>query len=263
MRIIDLTMPLYEGMGYGSVYPQERPFEVEWIFTYERDGHQRGVHMVSSEPGTRMILPSIHVLQKDSPKLDQLDLSKFVMRDTVILDIPKKAGEEITAAEMERAFSQADVRTGDAVLLRTGWGDDERYIKLGENYELNSPFFHHTTRKRLAELMKERQSDLFCYDMANMNPYPDLKNTWCAQKPRPKSWVSPEAKAFLAKQKEGRVKQPGEVDGAAVLFGAGISAIGGLVNCGDISQKRFKLTALPLKVRGWGVGFCYAIATEG
>lgn len=50
----------------------------------------------------------------------------------VLLDVPRDAGHTITAAELERA-AQTEIREGDVVLVRTGWGkfwsEPERYLK--------------------------------------------------------------------------------------------------------------------------------------
>ncbi len=265
MKMISLTMPLYEGMGYGGVYPQEQPFQVEWIYTWEVHGHQRGVHTFSSEPGTRMILPSIAAEKKDTPKLDEIDLTKFVLRDTVILDVPKGANEVVMPEEIDQALSKVDLRPGDALLVRTGWGTEERLLELGDDYELTSPYYSDEGVARVVEVMKQNNSDLFCYDVANMGDYLKMKATWAAQKPRPKSWMSAEAKAVVAEQSEKSNRYwsaPGERRGVMRLFAADIAAIGGIVNATRITKPRFKLIALPFRVKGWGVAGCYAMAIE-
>ncbi len=38
MRVINLTMPLYEGMGVGRIYPQESEFNIESITSWEEGG---------------------------------------------------------------------------------------------------------------------------------------------------------------------------------------------------------------------------------
>lgn len=259
--MINLTMPFFEGMGYSTVYPQEQPFTVEWIYTWEKHGHQRGVHIFSSEPGTRMILPSISVEQKDSPKLDEIDLQQFVLRDTAILDVPKGAEEVITAADIDKAMAKADVRQGDAILVRTGWGTEKRLMELGDKYELTSPYYSDEACVRLLEIMNRYKSNLFCYDVANCSDYTQTKATWCKLQPRPKSYVSSEAKAFLAEQDQLR-HGPGPRRNVMRFFEAGIAAIGGMVNCTEISKPRFKLTALPFRIKGWGVAGCSAIGIE-
>ncbi|MBI4188040.1 MAG: cyclase family protein, partial [Chloroflexi bacterium] len=260
MKMISLTMPFYEGMGYGNAYPQEQPFQVEWIYTWEVHGHQRGVHTFSSEPGTRMILPSICIEQKNSPKLDEIDLTKFVLKDTVILDVPKKANEEVTAKDIDQALAKVTLRTGDAIMVRTGWGTEERLLKLGDDFEMTSPYYSDDSMVRIIEVMKRNKSDLFCYDVANCGDYKEMKATWCAQKPRPKSWISPEAKAYVAKQSQ-QSPHTGifERRGIMRLFVNGIACIGGVVNANRITKPRFKLIALPFRVKGWGVAGCYAM----
>ncbi|MBI2303583.1 MAG: hypothetical protein HYU86_02405 [Chloroflexi bacterium] len=102
MRIVELTMPLYEGMGYGNVYPQERPFEIRWLYPPEY-GSSRAVYIMSNEPGTRLLLPSSRVERRDAPRLDEIDLRQFVMRDAAILDVPKGALEVVRAEDIDGA----------------------------------------------------------------------------------------------------------------------------------------------------------------
>ncbi|MBI2303450.1 MAG: cyclase family protein [Chloroflexi bacterium] len=262
MRIIELTMPLYEGMGYSSVYPQEQPFTVEEVYTWDVDGHQREAYTLSSEPGTRFILPSIYVEQRDGPKLDEIDLSKFIMRDMAVVDIPKRAEEPILPEELDKAIAKAEIQPGDAILIRTGWGDNESYLKLGEDFELKSPYYGPGFVTHLIEVLEQYQTDLHCYDVANMHHYSDVKATWCAQKPRPRSWTSLEAKAYVQMEHETRRYAVRSDRRRTSLFAAGITCIGGLTNCGAISRPRVKLIALPLRIKGRTVAACHAVAIE-
>ncbi|MBI2303582.1 MAG: hypothetical protein HYU86_02400 [Chloroflexi bacterium] len=146
--------------------------------------------------------------------------------------------------------------------MRTGWGDNESYVTMGEDYELRSPYYSDESLKRLAELMVQNKSDLFGYDVANCYDYTELKRAWCAQTPRPQPWPSPEAKAFIAQQ---AARGHGPAYSSRMLghiFGAGIAAIGGLTNCGAISCARVKLIALPLRIKGVTSAACHVIALE-
>src|SRR5690242_1436450 len=50
----------------------------------------------------------------------------------VLIDVPSEAEHAITSEELERA-ARTDIRKGDVVLVRTGWGrfwaDPDRYLK--------------------------------------------------------------------------------------------------------------------------------------
>lgn len=258
MRIIDLTMPLYEGMGYSTIYPLETPFKIETIGTR----WTRQIFHINGEPGTRRIMLS-GAGGADGKKATA---SNIVLQDTAIVDVGHKGPDEkVTPEDVERGFANADFREGDAVIFRTGWGDNESYRKLGQDYEWLSPTFgRDDTFKKMAEYMGPKKSKLFCYDTANCLDMKTRYKKWLDIKPRPKPWPSPEAKEFLDKWTKDETMvnlgKPGEMLGR--LSALGITAIGALVNCGDIKKKRVKLIALPLKVDGATLAPCNVIAIE-
>lgn len=264
MRIIDVTWPLYEGIPLGTVFPNQAEFKVE--VTAEFPSHRSYAYQVWCEQGTRLCLPSMmYRFHGDKEKLDEVDLSKLVLRDTVVLDVPKGPNQPVTGRDIEDACSKADYREGDAVLVRTGWGDDERYLKLGEDYVFTSPYYADDACQKLVEIMTRKKSDLFCYDTANIHDYADVKATWCQMKPRPKPWPSPEAKEYLAKMAKEPIMETigsGESWGAMRLIKNRIMLHGGLVNCSQIKKQRVKLIALPLRVKGGVMAPCHTVAIE-
>lgn len=263
MRLVDLSLPLYEGMSAGRLFPQERPFQIEGIMTWEQHGMRMDTYSIYSEQGTRLIMYSIVAPRRDGPKLDE---AKIVLQDTVVIDIPKGPGEAITAEDIESAVVKADYREGDALLIRTGWGDNERYRVLGDDYVLKSPYYDgDRTWRKLLEIMTAKRSHLFCYDTANAGNMVKVLEEWLAQKPLPKSWPSPEARAYVKKMAAGLSKRT-MVEGGLGLFRmchAKINLLGGLVNCGEIKKERIKLIALPLKVQGGTMAPCNVVAIEG
>jgi kynurenine formamidase len=220
MRIIDMTLPLYNGVpahAYGTSVFKDHPlfpypFKMEAAATYEANNDEYFIYTMAPEPGTRVVLASGTF--KDDPTLDLLDLKRLVLRETVVLDIPKKASEVITAEDLENAFKKSPVKKGDALFIRTGWGDNESYAKLGLDYKYKSPRFNDETQAKLTELLKKAQSDMFVLDTSEIS--------------------DPE--------KFG--------PGAGWLWRKGIIIVGGLVNGGEIKTPRVKLTILPLKIRG-------------
>ena len=261
MKIIDLTMPIYEGMPCGTLWPYERAVVIESPLTWEKHGLRLDNLTMFCEPGTRLVMPSLGASRKDEPKVDEIDLNKIILRDTVVIDVPKKANEVITLAEVEAAFQKADVHSGDAVLLRTGWGDDERYYKMGEEYVLQSPYYAKEATARLAEMMKEKGCDLFFYDTANMGlPKVHLIPEWVKAQPRKEGWPSAEAKAYVDAYTTEKIIEDWE--GVLPMGPARIVAIGCIVNCGAITKSRVKTTSLPLKIRGAAVTPCSVIAIE-
>jgi len=139
--IIDLTMHIYEGMAIGRVFPQEQEFIIEDVLNYDDHGLRLCRFTMWQEPGTRINLGSLAAPRRDQPKLDEIDLNDLYEKDTVILDIPKEAEESVTAEDVEEAFNKADYREGDWVIVHTGWGDNQRYFELGDDYALKSPYY--------------------------------------------------------------------------------------------------------------------------
>ena len=228
-------MPLFEDMseGYGHSAFKDYPlwpqaFKMEKVRAYE-DGAEFFVFNIFCAQGTRMILPSYQAQYKDDPRrLHNVDLNKLVLRDAVIIDIPKEADGIVEVDELEAAFNTAPVQRGDALLLRTGWGDDERYFKIGHDYRENSPHFTAATAAKLLELLEKNGSDLWLYDVGYVG---------------------------------GLNKKTGEnLRGFSIR--AGLMAIGGLVNCGAIKQSRVKLSIQPLMVKGAHMGPCSVAAIE-
>jgi kynurenine formamidase len=249
-------------MTPGDVFPQERPFEIESVFSWDIDGLRTDNFSVYGEQGTRLLLYSSLEAVKDGPKLDEIDI---VLQDTVVVDVPKGPKEVVTGEEVERACAKADFRQGDALIVRTGWGDGERYYKLGRDYELKSPYYGgDETWKKIVEILTAKKCPLFCYDTANAMNMAESYRDWVEQKPRPKPWPSPEAKARVRKEFEALQLKKMPEEGRVLLrvSRARINMIGGLVNCGEIKKERVKLIALPLRVKGATAAPCNVVAIE-
>ncbi len=254
MRTIDLTMPLFEGMGMGACYPQESPFTIDRIVP----GQGLARYSMCSEPGTRFCLPGFVGTNKEI-YLENHDITNNILCDAVIVNIPKQTGETATAKEVEDAFAKADFRDGDVAILRTGWGDVKRLEELGDDYQWESPNFGaDDTCKKLTEILKAKNCPILGYDTASMSDYAELKPAWEARG-RPETWLrkerdwSPEARKYMLEQAEKRKAAPPappEGRGIMRIFKAGISFMGGLVNVMSIRKERVKLIILPLKIRG-------------
>ena len=262
MRVIDLTMPISEGMTFGNVFPQGGIFEVDVMMDWDTHGARIGRYAVYSEQGTRLVLYTLFApYQKDDLRLDRVNI---VLRDTVVVDIPKGPGEKVTPEELENTLARADYRDGDAILFRTGWGNDDRYRKLGDDYELKNPNFgRDDTLQKLVDIMVAKKSDLFCTDTASVSDMVARYQDWLARKPRPETYPSPEAKAYM-KAHESTPEQRKELlnKGLFIIAGAKINFIPALVNCDQITKERVKLIALPLKVQGECVAQCNVVASE-
>ncbi|MBI2288468.1 MAG: cyclase family protein [Chloroflexi bacterium] len=234
MKIIDLTAPLYNGQpgmyGFGGcrtapTWPE--PFKATETMSYNPDGMRFNVYTIFCEPGTRFILPSFRKDYKDDVTLDTVDINKTILRDAVVIDVPKGDDEIVQADELEAAFKKAPVKKGDALIIRTGWGDNQRYFKIGRLYQENSPHFNNASAEKLMELMQKNGSDLWTYDVESMNGL-DKKS----------------------------------LTRGGFTIRAGMVAIGGVVNCGAITKPRVKLIAAGLKAKGGHMSPCTVVAIE-
>ncbi len=234
MKIIDLTMPLYEDMpaGYGHMAFKSNPlwpnaFKADETRSFDAHGSEFHVYQIFCEPGTRFILPSFMKEYRYGPTLDTVDLEKIILRETVILDVPVGAEEHVEADTLEAAFNKAPVKKGDALLVRTGWGDNERYFKMGHDFAEKGPHFSAAGCAKLMELMDKNGSDMWLYDVCDMG---------------------------------GRDKKTGEFYGFTIKGGQ--IAIGGVVDCGIISKPRVKLVIMPLEIVGCHMAPCRVVAIE-
>lgn len=235
MKLIDLAMPLYEGMpaGYGHkalkghhLWPEV--FKMEKVQTYEQ-GLEMFVYTVFCQAGTRVVLPSNRpeLYKLDPTRLDTIELDSLILKDAVIIDTPKGAGEIVELAEFEAALNKAPIQEGDALLLRTGWGDKESYLKLGHLYIENSPHYSQAAADKLMEFLEKNSSNVWLYDVHLMG---------------------------------GLDKRTGAFGGFANR--AGLIPVGGLVNCGAITKPRVKVIILPMYVKNAHMAPCRVVAIE-
>ena len=67
------------------------PFKATETTSYELQHSEMHVYTIFCETGTRLLLPSFIKQYKDDPTLDTVGLNKLVLRDVVIIDVPKGA----------------------------------------------------------------------------------------------------------------------------------------------------------------------------
>jgi kynurenine formamidase len=145
MKLIDLTMPIWEGAGYGEILPfTNSSVRLHEYMYYDKHGMRMTRMKLDGETGSPFMVPHqrnpfdptpLQPNPKFSWLLDEIPLEKLILRDTVILDIRASEGHEITPDEMETAIKQADYKNGDEVLLRTGWGTRERAYAMSNPME--------------------------------------------------------------------------------------------------------------------------------
>ena len=248
MRVVDLTLPLYDFMPVGNVWAWDVPFQSQPITTWDKNGYELTMVTMHSEAGTRLMMRAM--THEGAPRIDQLPLEPFVLRPTVVLETPCGIRGVLEPADIDRAFEDADVREGDAVLLHTGWGDDQRWVELGDDYARHTPYVSKAAAERLVEHLRAVQSDLVGSDVAYWGRGDRYQGPEWADRP---AWErapfpSIQARRYLASYTG--EKALADFESPAVLTAANVNFLGALCNLGALSQRRVELIVLPLKVQG-------------
>ena len=94
MRMIDLTLPLYDFMPVGNVWAWDVPFQARPITTAERNGYELTMVTMHSEAGTRLMIRAM--THEGAATVDQLPLESLVMREAVVVDAPCGEGDGVS-----------------------------------------------------------------------------------------------------------------------------------------------------------------------
>ena len=275
MKLIDLTMPIWEGAGYGEILPfTNSPVQFTEYMFYDQHGLRMTSMKLDGETGSPFMVPHQRMpfdatpLQsnpKFSWTLDEIPLKRLILRDTSIVDVRATEGHEITPAEMEDAIKRADYRQGDEVLVRTGWGTRQKAYELGIDYYKRTPSIHYDAASVLATKMDEMGSSIFMTDCGLVNPPSVQGNNWfrgdTPLAPLPKPWPSAEARERaldFGAHKHGS-SQPSSYGALIRKAMAGCKC---LVDCDQISKNRVKMIILPLLIKKGGASPCRFVAVE-
>ena len=255
MQYVELTMPLDHEYMPDEIFPTTTPFVLA------PTGHPEKGISLGTETGTCLTLPSQFAESRKTARLHEVAPEKLVFRETVVVNLPKEEGDEVSPDDIDRTFAGAEFRSGDAVLLRTGWGDKDWYQRPGTRYMLGTPHFSAEGAAHLARLMEDRGSDLLLTDMALIAlPEKHLIPEWLPMAPRPEPWPSSKAEGYLRAYTP--EKMADDYAAALALAGAGIMTVKRLVNCGAIQSSRIRIIVGPLNlVRGVG-STCRVVAVE-
>lgn len=257
MKMIDLTMPIWDGYDPGEIVPMANtPVSFTEYMTYEQHGLRRSRIKVDDESGSPFMTPLQGLPHRVRPTsgrkylmtVDEVPLDRLILRDTCVLTVPKGEGEGIVAADIEQALETADFRDGDAVLVRTGWGDGQKYYEMGPEYCVRTPYWEPSGSVRLAEEMTKKNCDIIMTDVGLIIDIRIQGAGWYTQKPRPRGWPSAEARDRMLDAASGVVFAPPGPSCYEPLISISIAMCKCLVNCGEISQKRVKMLILPLRV---------------
>jgi len=250
MKFVELTMPLNHQWMPDDVLPTSVKF-----FLGPKNHQEKGM-VVGSDSGTCLTLPSAFEAFRKTARLDELPVDKLVLRPATVLAIAKTEGEEITKADVQKAFESARPAKGGAILIATGWGDKP----YGESYVLGTPHLTLDAAQYLAPRMNENQNDLLLTDTALVG-WPDkhLMPEWGSFLPLPAA-ESAEARMYLHLYDGEKAKADFAVE---MRFArAGIITVRKLVHCGQIGKDRIRIIVSPLKIVRGVASTCRVIAIE-
>jgi kynurenine formamidase len=250
MKFVELTMPL----NYQRMPDDVLPTSVRFFLGPKN--HQEKGMVIGSDSGTCLTLPSAFEAFRKTARLDEVPLDKLVLRPTTVLALAKNRGEEVSGADVRKAFEAARPAKGDAILIATGWSDQP----YGESYVLGSPHLTLEAAQYLAPRMKENQNDLLLIDTALVG-WPDkhLIPEWCSFLPQPPA-ESAEARMYLHLYDSEKAKKDFAVE--IEFAGAGITTVRKLVRCGQIKKDKIKIIVSPLKVVRGVASTCRVVALE-
>jgi kynurenine formamidase len=217
--------------------------------------------VLGSETGTCLTLPSAYADFRKTARLHEVPLEKLFLRATTILDIAKQENEGISEIDLKQAIDKVRPPKGDALLLRTGWGDRGFQKQGGSRYMLASPYLSVEAAGVLASFMTEQGSDLVLMDSAlTGRPDKHLIPEWGALFPRPGPWPSTEAQMYLNLYTPEKAKQDFAVE--LILAHAGIMTVKRLVDCAGLETSGFRIIVSPLHIVRGVSSTCRVIAVK-
>ena len=253
MRLVDLTLTLDHDYMPDEALPSAAAFVVA-----PRHHADKGF-LIGTETGTCLTLPAQFAEHRESRRLHEIPVEALVLRQTAVIQLPAGAGEEITAPAIEQAFANAAARPGDAVLLRTGWGDQGLERQGGPAYLLGGPRLSLEGAGALAAHLRALESDLLLTDLpflARLDAHQIPE--WLGLLPRPRPYPSTESTVYLHLYTSEKARA--DYATARVLADAGVMTVKRLVNCGALTGPRLRVIVGPLHlVRGVGAT-CRVIA---
>ena len=282
MKLIDLSMPIWEGAGYAEILAMPNtPVQFMEYMYYEEHGLRRSMLKIDDETGSPLMTPYQGLPRSRGGlaaltgmlfdwTLDQIPLERQILADTVVLDVPGGDHHEITAEEIDAAVAEADYRPGDNVLVRTGWATTEKAFELGDRYCIVGPSWTYEGCVRMAEVLDEKGGGIFMTDTPLIMTSAFQGWGWSTGEerltPKPKPWPSVEARERRMDLPPGSnwPVMPERIGkgGYRVLVIKTIGVAKCLVNANQITQGRIKMIIMPLLVKRGGAASCRFIAVE-
>jgi kynurenine formamidase len=218
-RYIDVTGTFAPGMwSYKPGIPDIPAFE-QWRWAEVADrGWEADAFTMPTLCGT-YFETSKHLFPNE-PSIDELPLERCFVTAT-IARIPKRAREHITAAEL--AAAAPGMRSGDALIVATGWSDGRWWDQTGD-FLMESPHFDLDAMRWIVD----HGASILAGDFPSFDD-----------------------------------PQPGGGQNVNdLLFRSGALILAPLVGLDQVQGDRVQLTVLPIKLKGSCGAPCRAIITE-
>ena len=210
----------------------EPPIKVEQIATIEKNGFIVYRLELTTQCFTH-IESAVHFIE-GGRTIDEVPID-WLINDGVVIDMMhKQPGEAVTGEDLEK--SQADVREGDTIIIRTGWTD--RCFGTREFWEkmihLDTSAADWIVAKKPKALMQDFMTDIaplqVCECCGSLLPSPEMRKNpaTCHHK----------------------------------LLGSDMLLIEWCTNLGTITKERVQVIALPLKIKGAEGGPARVIVVE-
>lgn len=258
--VFNLTMPISPYLPVGSVYAWESPFITEPIATLERNGANLFFISMGSGTGTHLRTPGY--CRPGAAGVLDVSLDELVSTQTLVVRIPKAAGQGITRDDVEDALEGLDGWTDEALLIATGWGDDERWLTLGEVYALDSPYFTRDAAGLLAERLRAHGARLLLTDCAHLDQASShARPEWAQLAPwlRP-GFPSPQAGAYVRHYERPKAEDDWPATRALTCESSVVVALAG---CEALTEKRIQISVLPMFVEDVAEAPCTVVAEVG
>jgi hypothetical protein len=125
MKLIDLTMPVWPGAGYGEILPfTNTPVDFVEYMDYGKNGMRQTRMKLNGETGSPLMVPAQHApfdrtpIQKN-PRfnwtLDDIPLQELVLHDTAVMDIA--AGEEHEITRLGEVAGPPALKTDEQISI--------------------------------------------------------------------------------------------------------------------------------------------------
>jgi kynurenine formamidase len=259
-KLTALSRSITADAPLGSSLPWESPYTTEPIATLKHNGANLFHIEMSPSASTRLLTSRIADPQKPSTR--DIDPHVILNRAGVPVLLPASRGEEITASGLQSALdSTVGLEHGDAIVLVTGWGDQDPSALNSEAFITEAPYLGVEACALLASFAEANGSNLVLTDL----PYlaqaggTHIHKEWAAAPPwlRP-SWPSANAKTYL--QHYYNAGKAAEDWAPTLRVLKSTNLVLGLVGCGRLDTGRLLLNIAPFQVRDVGEVPCTVVA---